>query len=267
MAEIIAALDESGANTLLDTAIGTLPPFGTSGSGTLGPFTAGYNISATLVNGDVDLRPPDIIRLIDLRLNWHLDLNLLIDISAVIPDICLPRICVNLPFIGRVCTPRICLDWPTIPVSVPFDSFVETTGDFRLDVALAGGVWKVQGVVVSLDSLRWGVDMAVLLTAIGLAVAPLLALVPFVGPVAAVVVPIFLAGLGAAGATGLLGPLLTPFISGLKIPLYEQAQDFEILPAESAVDPAVRMRLDLVSAAIAHNGSEDELVLSADVSP
>jgi len=121
--------------------------------------------------------------------------------------------------------------------------------------------------VVSLDSLRWGADMGLLLAAIGLAAAPLLALVPIVGPIAAIVVPALLATLGAAGATGLLGPILTPFISGLKIPLYEQAQDFEILPAESAVDPAVTMRLDLVSATIAHNGTEDELVLSADVSP
>lgn len=262
MAEIIAALDESGANTLLDTAIGALSPFDTSGSGTLGPFTAGYHLTARLVNGDVDLRPPDIIRLIDLRLDWHVDLNLLIDISAVVPDICLPRIC-----LFGFCTPRICLDWPTIPVSVPFDNFIQTTGDFKLDVGLVGSVWKVQGVVVSLDSLRWGADMGLLLAAIGLAAAPLLALVPIVGPIAAIVVPALLAALGAAGATGLLGPILTPFISGLKIPLYEQAQDFEILPAESAVDPAVTMRLDLVSAAIAHNGTEDELVLSADVSP
>ena len=51
MAEITAALDEQGANKLLDTAIAAIPPQSKSGSGALGPFIAGYSMSATFTNG------------------------------------------------------------------------------------------------------------------------------------------------------------------------------------------------------------------------
>jgi hypothetical protein len=114
MVEIIAALDEQGANTLLDTAIGAIPPQSKSGSGSLGPFVASYSVVATLTNGDVDLIPPDIIRLVDLRVDWDLDFSFGFDLSSILPDFCLPQICIDIPCVGEVCTPRICIDWPTI---------------------------------------------------------------------------------------------------------------------------------------------------------
>ena len=86
MAEIIAAIDETGANTLLDTAIGALPVQSSSGSGNLGPFVANYSVTATLANGDVDLIPPDIIRLVDLRVNWNLNLSFGIDLIQEVRD-------------------------------------------------------------------------------------------------------------------------------------------------------------------------------------
>ena len=267
MAEIIAALDESGANTLLDTVIGVLPTESASGSGSLGPFVAGYNVMATLANGDVDLIPPDIIRLLDLRVNWHLDLSLGIDLSAILPDFCLPRVCIDIPCVGTVCTPRICIDWPTLSVPVSFGDFILADGDFRLAINLAGGVWKVQAVVVGIPTLKFGATTALLLAAIGAAITPILLLIPFIGPFLAIAVDAILLAIGIAGLTGLLGPILTPFVSGLKIPLYQQPQLFPVLPAESAVDPAVNVKIDLITAAVAHNGAEDELVLSADVSP
>ena len=58
MAEIVAALDEQGANKLLDTVIGLIPPQTKSGSGNLGPFVANYSVTASLTNGDVDLITP-----------------------------------------------------------------------------------------------------------------------------------------------------------------------------------------------------------------
>jgi hypothetical protein len=75
MAEITAALDEKGANKLLDTVIAAIPPQSKSGSGNLGPFLASYSITGTLTNGDVDLIPPDTIRIADLQLDWSLSLN------------------------------------------------------------------------------------------------------------------------------------------------------------------------------------------------
>ncbi|HYZ47354.1 MAG TPA: hypothetical protein VE567_00505, partial [Sphingomonas sp.] len=188
MPEIIAALDEGGANTLLDAVIGLLPARSASGSGNLGPFVASYSVTASLVNGDVDLRAPDIIRLVDLQVNWHLNLDFGIDLSSILPDFCLPQVCVDIPCVGTVCTPRICIDWPTITVPVSFGDFVRATGDFRLAINLAGGVWKVEAEIVGLPSLQFGATTALLLAAIGAAVTPILLAIPFIGPFLAIAV-------------------------------------------------------------------------------
>lgn len=266
MGEITAALDEAGANDLLDTAIGLLPPQNASGSGNLGPFVASYSVTASLTNGDVDLIPPDIIRLVDVRLDWNLSLSFGIDLSTILPDFCLPQVCVNIPCVGRVCTPRICIDWPTITVPVSFGDFVKATADFRLDISLVANVWKVQAVIVGAPNLQFGATTAALLAAIGLAITPILLAIPFIGPFLAIAVNTILAVIGIAGLTGFLGPILTPFISGIKIPLYEQDRNFVVLPAQSAIDPQVDITLDAVTAAIQHNAPEDELVLGVDIS-
>jgi hypothetical protein len=265
MSEIIAAVDEGGANDLLDSAIATLPPQSSSGSGNLGPFVASYGVTATLVNGDIDLRAPDIIRVEDLRLNWTLNLSFGIDLSAILPDFCLPQVCVDIPCVGRVCTPRICIDWPTITVPVSFSDFVKATGDFKLDISLSGGVWNVQAVIVGVPNLQFGATTALLLAAIGAAVTPILLAIPFIGIFLAVAVDTILALIGIAGVTGFLGPILTPFISGLKIPVYKQNQLFEVLPAESAIDPQVTIKIDQIGAEV-RSSDEDELVLLADIS-
>ena len=267
MAEITAALDEVGANKLLDTAIGILPAQSKSGSGNLGPFIASYNVTASLTNGDVDLVPPDIIRIVDLRVDWSLSLSFGFDLSSILPDFCLPQVCVRIPCVGRVCTPRICIDWPTISIPVSFSDFVKATGDFKLDISQQGNVWKVQALILGVPNLQFGATTALLLAAIGAAATPILLAIPFIGPFLAIAVNAILLAIGLAGVTGFLGPILTPFISGLKIPIYEQPKLFQVLPNEGPVDPAVNITLDLVAAMIAHNGAEDELVLTADVSP
>jgi hypothetical protein len=266
MAEIIAAVDETAANTLLDTAIGLLPAQTASGSGGLGPFVASYSVTASLTNGDIDLIPPDIIRVVDLRVNWSISLSFGIDLSTILPDFCIPQVCVNIPCVGRVCTPRICIDWPTITIPVSFSDFVKATGDFRLDISLAGGVWNVQAVIVGVPSLQFGATTALLLAAIGAAVTPILLAIPFLGPFLAIAVNTILALIGIAGVTGLLGPIITPFVSGLKIPIYKQPQLFQVLPVEGPIDPAVTITIDAISARIENSG-EDELVLTADISP
>jgi hypothetical protein len=266
MAEIIAAVDETAANTLIDTAIALLPPQSASGSGNLGPFVASYAVSATLVNGDIDLIAPDIIRVANLRVNWSANLSFGIDLSTILPDFCLPQVCVNIPCVGRVCTPRICIDWPTIGVSLPLSDFVEADADFRLAIALAGGIWKVEGVVVGVPSLRFGPTTALLLVAIGAAITPILLAIPFIGPFLALAVNTILALIGVAGLIGLLGPILTPFVSGLRIPIYNQSQLFQVLPIEGPIDPAVHVTIDALAASV-EASDEDELVLTADISP
>ena len=267
MAEIIAALDEAGANTLLDAAISSLPPQSDSGSSSLGPFFASYSITAALSHGDVDLIPPDIIRLVNLQVDWHLHLDFGIDLNSILPHFCLPQVCVHIPCVGTVCTPKICLDWPTIHVPVSFSDFVNATGDFRLVITLVGGVWKVEAEIVGIPNLQFGATTALLLAAIGAAATPFLLAVPFIGPFLAIALDAILLAIGIAGLTGFLGPILTPFVSGLRIPIYKEPQVFQVLPAESPVDPKVTITLDLITAMVAHNGTEDELVLTADVSP
>jgi len=266
MPEIIAALDEKGANKLLDKAIADMDPLGDSGSGNLGPFVAGYSITATLTNGDVDLIPPDTIRIVDLRLDWSLDLSFGLDLGSILPEFCLPQVCVDIPCVGTVCTPEICVDWPTITIPVSFSDYLKATVDLQLAISLVGGQWKVEAVVLAVPNLQFGPTSAALLAAIGAAATPILLAVPFIGPFLAMAVDIILAIIAIAGVTGFLGPIITPFISGLRIGLYEQSQVFEVLPATSPVDPKVDIVIDVVKAEVQHNGLEDELVLTADIS-
>lgn len=265
MSEILAAVDEVGANDLLDIAISAIPPQSASGSGNLGPFVASYSATATLVNGNVDLRVPDIIRLTGVRVNWSVNLSFGIDLSSILPDFCIPQVCVNIPCVGRVCTPRICVDWPTISVSVPYGDFAEADGDFRLRANLVGGFWVVEAEVVGVPTLRFGWATAGLLAAISLAVTPLLLAIPFAGLFLAAAVNTILLVIGVAGVTGLLGPILTPFVSGLRIPIAKPPQVLEVLPAEGPTDPRVTITLDAVAAEV-RSSDEDELVLTADIS-
>jgi hypothetical protein len=266
MAEITAAVDEQGANDLLDTAIAAIGPQSKSGSGNLGPFVANYTVTATLTNGTVDLIPPNTIRIADLRVDWHVNFNFSIDLSSILPDFCIPQVCIDIPCVGEVCTPKICVDWPTIPIAVSFGDFAQGTIDFGLNVTLAGGHWKVKAIVQGVPSLQFGPGTAGLLVAIGLAATPILLAIPFIGPFLAIAVNGILGLIALAGVLGFLGPIITPFVSGLEIPIYDQPQLFEVLPAEGPVDPKVDIKIDSIAAAVAHNAPEDELVLTASIS-
>lgn len=267
MAEITAALDEGGANKLFDIALTTIGPLSDSGTGNLGPFVATYSVNAALSNGTVDLIPPDTIRIADLRLDWTIHLTFSFDLSSILPDFCLPQICVRLPFIGRVCTPKICINWPTITIPVNYGDFVKATADFKLAIALSAGTWNVSAVIAGVPNLQFGAATAGLLIAIGAAATPILLAIPFLGPFLAIAVNAILLAIAIAGVTGFLGPILSPFISGLSIPIYSQPQVFAVLPASGPVDPEVNITLDLVAAAVIHNAPEDELVLTVDISP
>ncbi len=263
--DITAAIDEPAADDLLDTAIGlvTIPP--ATGSGALGPFVASYGASASLSAGDVDLIAPGTIRIDDFRLDWNLSFSFGIDLSTFLPDFCLPRVCVNIPCVGRVCTPRVCIDWPTVSVPVSFSDFVKVTADFGISITESGGVWKVEAIVQGVPNLQFGATTAALLAAVSLAVTPILLAIPFAGPFIAIAVNAILVAIGIAGLTGFLGPILSPFVSGLRIPIYKQAKNFKAIPAAGATDPDVFVTIDDVRAEITST-DEDELVLTIDIS-
>jgi hypothetical protein len=266
MAEITAAVDETGANDLVATALASLGTLSDSGTGSLGPFTASYTASATLSSGPVDLIAPGTVRIQNLRADWTVAASFGFDLSDIIPDFCLPRICVNIPFIGRVCTPRICIDWPTVSIPVVLSDFVEVSADLGLAVALDAGKWKAKAVVQSLSQLQFGPATFGLLLVIGAAATAVLLAIPFIGPLLAVAVAAILLAIGIAGLLGFLGAILSPFLAGLEIPLYEQPQQFEVLPADGPFDPAVFVTLDAVAARV-DSTTEDELVLAIDISP
>jgi hypothetical protein len=213
----------------------------------------------------VDQIAPNTIRIDHLHFDWNADLSFSVDLNDILPHFCIPQACVDIPCVGTVCTPKICIDWPTVSVPVSFGDWVEATADFGLDVSLNAGTWKVQIVVQNVSQLQWGPGMGAILAAIGAAVALAVAWIPFIGPFLAIAVTVIVAAIDVAGLTGLLGPIISPFVSGLKVPIYTQAKHFQVLPAGGATDPAVFIELDAVTAAI-QSTNEDELVLGVDIS-
>ena len=265
MPDILVAADEVAATELLHDAESTLGVVTASGSGSLGPFTASYTASASLANGSVDLLPPNIIRIADCELHFSVSFSFSLDLNSFLPRFCIPRICIPIPFFGELCTPRICISWPTITVSLPFSDVVTFTSDFTLNAHLDGPNWLVDVVIVGIPSLTIGPASAAILVALGFAVAAVLAPIPFIGPFLALAAVAITAAIGIAGVTGLLGPILTAFVSGLSINVYTQSRVFEILPASLPLDPAVNVNLDLIAASVSRT-DEDELILTADIS-
>jgi hypothetical protein len=268
MPDITVAADEVAATELVHDAETALGILSDAGSGGLGPFTASWNVSIFFSDGSVDLISPDVIRIADCEMHYNLDFDFPIDLNDFLPAFCLPRVCIPNPFDGgELCTPEICIDWPTIgPVPINYSDVLTFTADFGLDVHLDGADWLVDIVIVDIPSLEIGAAAAAILASIGVAVGPFLLAVPFIGPFLALASAAILAAIGIAGVTGLLGPILTPFVSGLTFTVYEQPQLFEVLPAALPLDPAVNINLDAITAAVVAS-DEDELVLTVDFSP
>lgn len=264
--EIIAALDETGATKLVHDAEATLGTLGSSGSGSLGPFSASWGATVSFSGGAVDLIPPDIIRLAMVQMNYSLHFNLKVDLNDILPTFCLPRVCVHIPFDGRICTPKICVSWPTISIPVNYSDSLTFSGDFKLAVYQAGTDWKVDIIILAVPFLQISPAAAAILAALSLAAAAVLSLVPFIGPFLAAAAIIIINAIGVAGMLGLLGSILTPFVSGLRYNIYHQSKLFNVLPATGPLDPAANITLDLVEAEV-RGSDEDELVFSANISP
>src|SRR5512136_2903973 len=98
MPDIIAAADETAASNLIHAAETTLGTLTKSGSGSLGPFTASWFANASFSGGMVDLIAPNVIRITNCQLNYSLGLNFSFDLSSILPDFCLPQICIPIPF-------------------------------------------------------------------------------------------------------------------------------------------------------------------------
>ena len=266
MTDITLAADQAAATKLLhdaETALGTRST-GPQG-GSLGPFSATFSASASFSGGAIDLIAPNIIQLTNCNFNYSVDLSLSVDLNSILPSFCLPQICIPIPFDGDICTPKICISWPTITIPVSYSDTITFTADFTLNAHLSGATWLVDVVIVGIPALDLSPAAVAILAAIAGAVTPILLAIPFIGLFLALGVDAILAAIGIAGLLGLLGPLLTPFVSGLTFNIYNQPKVFQVLPNSSPIDPAVNINLDLIQAAVLAS-DKNELVLTANIS-
>jgi hypothetical protein len=266
MSDIVAVADETAATNMVRAAEAALGPQSRSGSDSLGPFTVGWNASATLANGNIDLISPNVIRIANGELHFTVGFSLSIDLNSFLPNFCLPRVCVRIPFLGRICTPTICISWPTITIPISHSGVVTFTADFSLNPHLVGSNWLIDLVILGVPFLGLDAVSVLILTAIGTAISLAALAIPFIGPFLAAAVALITATIGVAALTGLLGAILTPFISGTTLTIYNQPRLFPVLPASGALDPAVNVNLDAITAAV-QSTDEDELVIGVDISP
>ena len=267
MADITVAVDEAQSSLLVANAQALLGTQSRSGSGNLGPFNANWTASAEFSGGSVDLRAPDIIRISNMDLNFTVGIGIEIDLGDFLPEFCLPQICIPIPFLPDLCTPEICIDWPVINVGpISRSGTVNFTSDFRLLATPDGTDWKIGIEIIDIPSLSLDPISALIVTALITAISAALLAVPFIGPFLALATAAIGAAVGVAALTGLLGPILSLFLAGLKFEIYKQPQIQQVIPMMGATDPAVNIKIDSLSALV-QISDEDELVLEADISP
>lgn len=259
MADILAAADQTAATTLLHDAETTLGTIAKTGGGSFGPFFANYGASVSFYGGTVNLLPPDVIEVANLNVNYHVSLSFGLDLNDFLPHFCLPQIC----FFGW-CTPQICISWPTVTIPVSFSDSLTITGDFKVVASLVGADWQVNVVIVGVPLLEFGAGTAALLAAIAVAVTAAVGWVPLIGPFLAALADTVIAAIGIAGLTGLLGTILTPFVSGLSFTVYSQPKLFPVVPAGGVNDPEVDVTITALGAVVQAT-DKNELVISASI--
>ncbi|GLW29241.1 hypothetical protein [Actinoplanes regularis] len=257
MSEIVVTVGETDAVNLLGTVLAGAGHQTVDGTAKLGPLDVRYRLDATLTGGGLHLNPPATVRITDLRVDYALSLSFEFDIGSVLPEEHIPRVCFDVPVIGRICTPAIHIDWPTIRIPVSVTDFVRGTAELSPAVTLDAEVWNVAVVVQGVPVLQLGPAANALFAAIGTAATAAVALVPGIGPFLAVVVAAITATISVAAATGLLGRLLQPLVAGRAFPIYRQPQRLEIVPA-------LAIRLDQVTARVDDSSA---LVLAIGFSP
>ena len=265
MPDITLAVDESAATTLLHDAETALGTQSASGGGSLGPFSASWNASASFSGGMIALLPPNIVQITNCNFNYSVGFSISVDLNDILPSFCLPQVCIPIPFNGQICTPKICVSWPTITIPVSYSDTIQFTADFSLVAHLVGTTWLVDVVIDGIPALDLSPAAVAILAAIEAAVTPILLAIPFIGPFLALAVDAILTAIGIAGLLGVLGPLLTPFVAGLTFNIYKQSQVFQVLPNVLPNDPEVDISLDLIHAAVVAS-DKNQLVLTANIS-
>jgi hypothetical protein len=106
------AVSEGGINVVLHKAI-ALAHTSSHDTETWGPFFASYTASVALAGGTATLEnaPANKLDLAGVNVSGAITGSIGFDLGLILPHICIPpvRVCVRIPFIGRVCTPQFCI--------------------------------------------------------------------------------------------------------------------------------------------------------------
>jgi len=269
------ALSEAGANTLMQRLIG-LASTSSSSSGSWGPFSVGYTASVGLSGGTVTLlnAPVNRVRLNNVNISGNVGAFFTFDLGAILPQICIPpfRVCVNIPFVGRVCTPQVCIPWPpplTIGVNIPFS--VNATAEFGVSVQSVGTNWEVDLLVFPFSlSIDLSPSAPLIISAIQAQVSATLGSIPGIGGLLAGLVNTVIGAF--TGVLSLILSAISGFVNGLimllnifsltvPVPLLTFAKTQPFLPAgvPSAADPEVDVTIPALAASIL----DQELVATA----
>lgn len=266
MSDIIAVMDETAVNQVLPVAEATLGIVSGTGSSSLGPFQVQHSASGWFSGGVVSLFPSATVRIAECTFHYSTHLDLQFDLSNIIPNVYFPGIKIKIFKHWVVIIPAFTINWPTVSIPVSHSGTIVFTANFRLQTVFVNPDWRVNAVIQSVPQLQLTPAASLLIGLIGVAAGVVLAAVPFIGLYLAGAVIGITAAIGIAGATGLLGLMLTPLVSGAVFPLYNQPKHFPLIPAAGPFDPAVYINLASV-AAIVINSGEPELKLLTDVTP
>jgi hypothetical protein len=261
MAEMTAALDQTGATRLVAWAESQYPEVNANGTRPLGPLSVDYTVRATFEGGTVTLSPPRNLRLAGAVTRFQVRLSITLDVSRLIPDFCLPQVCVNIPLIGRVCVPptRVCIDWPSVTIPVSYTDTATFTVDLRAEVRQENGSWVADTVILGTPSVQLGV-LTGLLQSIRNAADAVLRVLPYIGPLLAKALDNLIASIsGSLG--GVLGSILTAVIGGTRFELYRQPTTLTVVVDGTGVS----LTLDSVAVDVVAS-DENELVLGIDIS-
>ncbi len=117
--DLTAAISEGAFVKIFDAIVNGFR-FSKSGSGSFGPLTASYNVSAHLEGGTIELTPGGAIKVSEVDIKWD---TLHLDLGFDIPAVCTPGFClVWIPIAGcQVYIDPACVFSDNPDISIPID--------------------------------------------------------------------------------------------------------------------------------------------------
>jgi hypothetical protein len=263
-------LDESAGTRVLQKAEAALGDITKSRNFPLGPFDATCSITAFFSNGTLRFSPPNVVNADGVRINFTIDLSFSVNFSDFLPDFCLPQVCWNPPWGGQICTPGFCVKWPTltIPVHYPPGGGTDHADFSAIFLVIAypqGGSWLVDLLVQGVPFLQLSPSASALLVAIGAAIAAIVSPIPILGVLAGTAASVICDVIALAGVLGLLGPLASLLLAGMRFHILNQSQRFQLIPTGSAVEPPVYLSILGLNTSVVASQDKNELVVIADL--